>query len=216
MKELNSKPEKLQLIIVPDWVYFAHQKSTLPKAGLVDVVALNRILSERDLIFYHAINIRQLDNIHKGLRNTFMGFDLTNPDNVTLSIPNDNGVRPDPKQFFNLQLLIRNSTWNGLVDVNFPNAKAITSAFPYLMYEETTESNKEVSLETDYLFDVFQITDNVYGVRLLKRDLETGFNKQLIDCYDKVIALLCATHRFEDVAKTALFQEFVKLSSSAV
>ena len=84
------------------------------------------------------------------------------------------------------------------------------------MYEETTESNKEVSLETDYLFDVFQITDNVYGVRLLKRDLETGFNKQLIDCYDKVIALLCATHRFEDVAKTALFQEFVKLSSSAV
>lgn len=215
MKELT-KPAVLQIVIVPDWVYYAHKNSKLPLAALVDVVALNRILSERDLIFYHAINMRQHENIHKGLRDTFRWFDLTEVQNVELSVPNDNGQRPTPKEYHNLQKIIRDSTWNGLVDINFPAAKAITSAFPYLMYEEATTDNKEVSLETDYLFDVFQITDNVYGVRLLKRDTESGFNKQLIDCYDKVIALLCATHRFNDVAKTAVFREFVNLSSSAV
>lgn len=213
MKEMII-PEMLQLVIVPDWVYLAHQKSKLPSAALIDVIALNRILSERDLIFYHAINLQQFHNLHKGLKTTFTEFDLTDTGNVRFSVVGDDGLRPSPESFTNLQKIIQQSTWNGLVDVNFPHLKSITSAFPYLTYEET--SDEKVSLETDYLFDVFQIVENVYGVRLLKRDMSSTITKQLIDCYDKLIALLCATHRFEEVAKTAVFQEFIRLSSSAV
>lgn len=198
----------VSLVLVPHWLEEVVKRSQYPLEAVLDVVTLKRILSQKDLSFYYAINVAFFEKLHKGLQKTFKPFNFSQ-DSLKNTLTQRDGSRPTKEQVDEIMTNIQRDAFDvNVISETFPLASDVVSLIPYLSNPE----NEGDALSVGYAFDVFYLKDDVYGVRFKRLDGKSSLNEQLIECYDNVIALLCASYAFEEVAKSASFQEFVALS----
>lgn len=200
------------LIIVPCWLSVAIRSAHRPLATVLDIVALSKMLSKKDLQLYYALQLALWEKIPAGLRDTFQMADITEPSN-RWALTDADGTQPNPDVVAAIKQDIRSSVYaSNIITEQFPNAGDLTSVLPYLQ-----EHNSDVdALSLEYVFDVFYLTENVYGVSFDRRATTSSYSAQLLESYDNLLALLNSTHTFDKVAATAAFQAYTVLARSLV
>jgi len=206
----------VSLVIVPAWLEAALKAGGLSIERALDLPALSRISSLDDVGFYTSINYHLFDQIPGPLAKTFRAYDFfadgRKPGECSYDRrhvkPDNKGDIISDKEFGELIRRIRSRTWNwGAVQYAEPSPKHLMAALPY-----TKESLDEADSTRFYLFDVFYITDDVYGVRFVKANPNRPYGEQLYQCYDRLLNFLTLHNRFEDIAATPAFREFVTMS----
>lgn len=200
------------LIIVPHWLLVAIRSAHRPLATALDVVALSKMLSKKDLQLYYAIQLALWEKMPAGLRDTFQMADITELSNRWVGTDAD-GTQPSPAVVTALKSDVRDAVYStNIITEQFPNAGDLTSVLPHLQ-----EHNSDVDvLSLEYVFDVFYLTENVYGVSFNRRADTTTYSAQLLESYDNLLALLNSTHSFDKVAGTAAFQAYTVLARAVV
>lgn len=207
------------LIIVPHWLLVAIRSAHRPLATALDVVALSKMLSKKDLQLYYAIQLALWEKLPAGLRDTFQCADITEASNRWV-LTDENGQQPTPSVVATIKDDIRRAVYSTdiitehipLLHFAFPNAGDLSSVLPHL---RTHDSDVD-ALSLEYVFDVFYLTENVYGVSFQRRLKTSTHSAQLLESYDNLLALLNSTHSFDKVAGTAAFQAYTVLARSVV
>lgn len=200
------------LIIIPHWLLVAIRSAHRPLATALDVVALSKMLSKKDLQLYYAIQLALWEKMPAGLRDTFQMADITELSNRWVGTDAD-GTQPSPAVVTALKSDVRDAVYStNIITEQFPNAGDLTSVLPHLQ-----EHNSDVAaLSLEYVFDVFYLTENVYGVSFNRRATTSTHTAQLLESYDNLLALLNSTHSFDKVAGTAAFQAYTVLARAVV
>lgn len=200
------------LIIVPSWLEIAIRAAHKPLATMLDVVALSRLLSKKDLQLYYALQLALWEKLPAGLRDTFQCADITEASNRWV-LTDENGQQPTPSVVATIKDDIRRAVYStDIITEQFPNAGDLSSVLPHL---RTHDSDVD-ALSLEYVFDVFYLTENVYGVSFQRRLKTSTHSAQLLESYDNLLALLNSTHSFDKVAGTAAFQAYTVLARSVV
>lgn len=198
-----------KLIIVPDWISAALKSKQMPDRGCLDLVALTSILSLRDVSFYLRLTSSLFDKMPTSLRETF-----ENPNvlyNATKYVMNNSaGFRPSPEEVKDVVSSVEGAVYGWSISTPEPTAKNFLNLLPYM--RETDEVSDDVNVETAFLFEVYHLVDDVFGVRFYTPVANIPFVEQLTGCVDRTIETLLTFYPFEVVANTRLFKEFADLS----
>lgn len=200
--------EKLSLVIVPHWLEAAMQANNLKKDALVDMFALSRIVSIKDLCFYLAINDRLLDKIHQPIVETFQRHWL-NDSSGRLTVTQRNGEKPTIEQLREVCQKISQSMGENVAGLSmlYPSCDNLVSVLPHKNVGE-----KELEkFDENYLFELFEIREDIVGVRFKRAETDIPYEQQMYECYSKALEYL---HIYENqyvVARTPMFNEFVRL-----
>lgn len=199
------------LVIVPHWVLQTIRVAHRPLSTILDVVALSRLLSNKDMQQYYMATLALWNAIPAGLRDTFQCGDIAEPSNRWIQTDSD-GTQPSPATVEATKLALRKGTGDRLAVAGTTNAIDLVSVLPHLQaHDSDTES-----LTLEYVFDVFYLTENVYGVSFSRRETTSSYSSQLLESYDNLLALLNANHKFEVVANTPAFQAYTVLARNVI
>lgn len=199
----------IKLVIVPNWLEAVMAANKLKKEALVDLVALSRIMSVHDICFYAAINSTLMEKIHPAISETFERHYLTS-DNGSLTITQDNGTRPTPEQVHALNEKIDKNLYGyqrSNLDVVYPTSSSLISVMPH----RGSLDDKDDKVDETFLFELFEIREKILGIRFTRADSKLSYEQQLWTCYDSALELLHLYVSEHDVAKTAMFKEYVNL-----
>lgn len=200
------------LIIIPHWLIASIRAAHRPLAIALDVVALSQMLSKKDLQLYYATQLAMWEKLPAGLRNTFQPADITEQSNRWVLTDTD-GQQPKPEVVTAIKEDIRRAVYStDIITEQFPKAGDLTAVLPHLREHDSDDD----ALSLEYVFDVFYLTENVYGVSFSRRKTSTTHSSQLLESYDNLLALLNSTHSFDKVAGTAAFQAYTVLARSVV
>lgn len=202
------KLEKLSLVIVPYWLEGAVQANGLKKDALVDMFALSRIVSIKDLCFYHAINEQLLDKIHQPIVETFNRHWL-NDSTGRLSTTQRNGEKPTIEQLREVCEKISVSMGNNVAGLSslYPSCDSLVSVLPH-----KNAGEKEIEkFEENYIFELFEIREDIVGIRFKRAETDIPYEQQMYDCYSKALEYLHIYENQYSVARTPMFNEFVRL-----
>lgn len=198
---------KVQLVILPAWLEDALKSNNMTSVDALDLMSLSRILSLQDVAFYRAIHNELYGKIYEGIRTTFQPLNLSDASGA-LTRPYPNGNRPSPEEVATFMTRLDRCYFDNMTAAT-PTGKAMLSALPHeAAYEHTRDGINE------YLFEVFPIKDDYYGIRFSIPDPQRGLATQLIECYDRVISMLLGHYSFEDIASTSLFCDYTRLLRS--
>lgn len=67
----------------------------------------------------------------------------------------------------------------------------------------------------DYVFELFNLKEKVYGIRLIRVDPTRSYEEQRGEAISKAIEVLLGYYQFQDIARTPLFCELVRISENA-
>lgn len=202
------KLEKLSLVIVPHWLEGAMQANNIKKDALVDMFALSRIVSIKDLCFYLAINDRLLDKIHQPIVETFQRHWL-NDSSGRLTVTQRNGEKPTIEQLREVCEKISRAMDDNAAGLStlYPSCDNLVSVLPH-----KNAGDKELEkFDENYLFELFEIREDIVGVRFKRAETDIPYEQQMYECYSKALEYL---HIYENqyvVARTPMFNEFVRL-----
>ena len=199
----------IKLVIVPNWLEAVMAANSLEKEALVDLVALSRIMSENDICFYVAINSNMIEKIGPAIGETLQCHSLAT-DNGSLTVTRQDGSRPSPEEVKALNEKL-NSKMYGFTRTNlellYPTASSLVSVMPY----RGITDDKDGASDEMFLFELFEIRERMLGIRFTRPDTAVSYEQQLWACYDRALELLHLYVSEHDVAKTAMFKEYVKL-----
>lgn len=198
-----------KIVILPYWLEAALAANNLPITAALDLMTLSRILSFRDVCFYTALNNWAYDLLPKPIQSTFYCINLQY-DSIKYLMSNAGGNKPSVSEsnLFYKRIdsnvgyhydMINKQTKDG-------DKKILLSLFPYDTVEDAVQE-----VGSDYLFNIFDITDDVVGIRFTLPDKHVPYGSQLKGCYNDTLKFLTSHMRFTDVAKTSIFNEFARL-----
>ena len=201
----------LSLVIVPAWLEDALRKAGMGVERALDLSALSRISSLEDVAFYTSVNYHLFNQIPKPIKETFDSYRFFSDENKlgrTHVKADDLGNYPTDTEYKALIDKVRDKTWgDGAVRFGNPTPRQLLAVLPY-----TKESQDIPNTSLNFLFDVFYLTDDIVGIRFYLANPKRPFNEQLYQCYDRLLAFLTSHRKFEQVATTPVFQEFVNMS----
>ena len=210
--------KKLQILIVPYWVEQALEAHRLPKTAALDIMTLSRILSFKDVCFYTAINMWLFETLPGPIKDTFKTVDLVE-DGSKYLMTNGTGLKPSVNETTAFYQKIRNNQayeYRRILDDNCNSNKSLLLS---LYAHDTVEAGAEDQAGIrgrDYLFEVFDITDDIFGIRFAVADTHVPIGKQIKDCYDKLLKVMVYRLGFSNTAKTGVFNEFARLGRTYV
>lgn len=194
----------LKLVLVPGWVEKALSSVNEPLTSLLDLDRLSSILSKEDVTFYVYLNESLFKKIHPFVHETFPLLYLTDKvmSGVTTNFTSD--------EFMNLYERVEAENQD-------PELELLTDS---LLTGETEDQNKEWE---KYLYEIFPIQDNVMGYRLKeipslkeKEASQIEIVQAHFRAIDETIKRMLTYLSFEDVARTKIFSQFIRISRHAV
>lgn len=204
----------IKLLIVPSWIEAALQANNLPIRAALDVYALSRILSFKDVCFYTAVNAYLFEALPNPLKNTFQRTDLLHGDNYLMSTPG--GFKPAKSE---TDALVSKLDANIYLEYkrlfnekNESNLGVLLSLFSFM---DDTKEERVVSID-NLLFEVFDIKDTVLGIRFKLADKHIPFQKQLKDCLDDTLKIVVERIGFREAVKLPIFEAFTRLARTHV
>lgn len=210
--------KKLRILIVPFWVEQALEAHRLPKTAALDIMTLSRILSFKDVCFYTAINMWLFESLPQPIKDTFESVYLVEDGNKYL-MTNGSGLKPSVSETNAFYQKVQNNQsyeWRRILNENGNSNKSLLlSLYAHDTVEAGGEDQSSVR-SRDYLFEVFDITDDIFGIRFAVADTHVPIGKQIKDCYDKLLKVMVYRLGFSNTAKTGVFNEFARLGRTYV
>lgn len=207
--------KQMKILIVPYWLEQALTANQLPMKAALDIMTLSRILSFKDVCFYSAINMWLYEELPQPIVGTFTRVDLVSDGHKYL-MSDAGGLKPSTDKTNALYQRVQNEgqySYRLVMSDNDNSAKRLLlSLYPY----DTTAIDQAEVAKGEYLFEVFDITDDVLGIRFAVADKHVSYGKQVKDCYDKLLKVLVYRLGFRDTVKLPVFNEFTRLARTFV
>lgn len=211
--EINQK--RMKILIVPYWLEQTLLANQLPMKAALDIMALSRILSFKDVCFYSAINMWLYEELPQAVIGTFDRVDLA-ADGPKYLMTDAGGLKPSIDKTAAFYQRVQNEyqyTYRLVMSDNDNSAKRLLlSLYPH----DTTVIDQAAVAKGEYLFEVFDIMDDVLGIRFAVADKHVPYGKQLKDCYDKLLKVLVYRLGFKNTAKLPVFNEFARLARTFI
>lgn len=202
----------LSLVIVPQWVRAAMQSKGMAINRVLDLMALSRILSKRDVSFYVSIYTRMFDVLPEPLKKTFGYYEYLYRERDRVITEDGFGNTPSPAAVRQFYAELSCLTWSrDEIGTQFPAAASLVSLMPH-----GADDTVSYGMNTNLVFEVYPITETVYGITFSLADPARPFMEQITECYDKLLGQLCGIHGMESIADTPAFQAYVQLSRQHV
>jgi len=198
----------LSLVIVPQWVRAAMQAKGMAMNRVLDLMALSRILSKRDVSFYISIYTRQFEKLPDPLKKTFDYYEYLYREKDRVITEDGFGNTPSPADVQKFYREMSCLTWSrDEIGIQFPEAASLVSLLPH-----GADDSQSYDINTNLVFDIYPITETVYGISFTPADPSRPFMEQITECYDKLLGQLCGIHGLQAIADTPAFQHYVQLS----
>lgn len=207
--------KEMKILIVPYWVERAIRDNQLSMDAALDIMSLSRILSFKDVCFYCAINMWLYDELPVPVKDTFTNVHLL-WDGLKYLMTDGSGNKPSKDKTDAFYERVSNQyhyEYDRILSESQGSGKRLLLS---LLPHDTAQDDPNVMASTEYLFEVFDIKDDVLGIRFALPDKHIPLGKQIKQCYDNLLKVLTASIRFEEVVKLPAFNEFARLSRTGV
>ena len=196
------------LIFIPEWFEGVAKTFNHKIGDLIDPYLMYETMIRDNIGLFLHLN-REATKLFPVLTNSFHDYDFYHM--LRHNAEKHSNIINDSMSVDKFQKLIQgymqDSSWSNPLD-------SVCCVIEASLSRQNKRPLEEIRLN-DYVFELISLREKVYGMRLVRADPTRSYEEQRAEAISRSIELLLGYYQFQDIARTPLFCELVRISENA-